>query len=358
MTQGLALRGVSKRYGTVEVLKPLDLEVGANEFLTILGPSGSGKTTILRLVGGFTEPTSGMISLAGQDITTLPINQRPCHTVFQDYALFPHMTVTENVGYGLLVRGTPKTEARSRIAQVLEVVGLGQLAGRYPAQLSGGQRQRTALARAIVLEPKLVLLDEPLGALDAELRRQMQEFLKALQRRIKTAFLFVTHDQEEAITMSDRIVVMRLGAIEQVGTPQEIYWRPRTAFVAGFFGDNNLIEVEAEPRANGLARIAGPLGNMDVPAAPDATGRCLLALRPESLTLQDGEAGGDVRVIVGEAADLVFTGGTSRLMVRIAALPDQPLRVQLTSRPGGNAPAPGSPVRIGFRPSEAAVVPA
>ena len=186
----------------------------------------------------------------------------------------------------------------------------------------------------------------------------MQEFLKALQRRIKTAFLFVTHDQEEAITMSDRIVVMRLGAIEQVGTPQEIYWRPRTAFVAGFFGDNNLIEVEAEPRANGLARIAGPLGNMDVPAAPDATGRCLLALRPESLTLQDGEAGGDVRVIVGEAADLVFTGGTSRLMVRIAALPDQPLRVQLTSRPGGNAPAPGSPVRIGFRPSEAAVVPA
>ena len=140
MTQGLALRGVSKRYGTVEVLKPLDLEVGANEFLTILGPSGSGKTTILRLVGGFTEPTSGMISLAGQDITTLPINQRPCHTVFQDYALFPHMTVTENVGYGLLVRGTPKTEARSRIAQVLEVVGLGQLAGRYPARLSGGQR--------------------------------------------------------------------------------------------------------------------------------------------------------------------------------------------------------------------------
>ncbi|MFL5332095.1 MAG: ABC transporter ATP-binding protein [Geminicoccaceae bacterium] len=358
MTQGLVLEGVGKCYGTVEVLKPLDLEVGPNEFLTILGPSGSGKTTILRLVGGFTEPSAGRISLGGQDITTLPINRRPCHTVFQDYALFPHMTVAENVGYGLLVRGTRKADARPRIEQVLEVVGLGQLASRYPAQLSGGQRQRTALARAIVLEPKLVLLDEPLGALDAELRRQMQGFLKALQRRIKTAFLFVTHDQEEAITMSDRIVVMRLGAIEQVGTPQEIYWRPRTAFVAGFFGDNNLIEVQAERGANGMARIAGPLGTMNVPATPGTRGRCLLALRPESLTLLDGEPEGDVRVIVGEAADLVFTGGTSRLMVKVPALPDQPLRVQLTSRPGGDAPAPGSPVRIAFRPREAAVVPA
>jgi spermidine/putrescine transport system ATP-binding protein len=358
MTQGLVLEGVGKRYGPVEVLRPLDLEVGPDEFLTILGPSGSGKTTILRLVGGFTDPSSGRISLTGQDITGLPINRRPCHTVFQDYALFPHMTVAENVGYGLLVRGTPRSEAHARIGQVLEVVGLGRLAARYPAQLSGGQRQRTALARAIVLEPKLVLLDEPLGALDAELRRQMQEFLKSLQRRIKTAFLFVTHDQEEAITMSDRIVVMRLGAIEQVGTPQEIYWRPRTAFVAGFFGDNNLIQVQAEPGANGMARIAGPLGTMDVPATAGTRGPGLLALRPESLTLLDGEPEGEVRAIAGEAADLIFTGGTSRLMVKVPALPDQPLRVQITSRPGDHAPAPGTPVRIAFRPAEAAVVPA
>jgi spermidine/putrescine transport system ATP-binding protein len=186
----------------------------------------------------------------------------------------------------------------------------------------------------------------------------MQEFLKSLQRRIRTAFLFVTHDQEEAITMSDRIVVMRLGAIEQVGTPQEIYWRPRTAFVAGFFGDNNLIQVQAEPGANGMARIAGPLGTMDVPATAGTRGPGLLALRPESLTLLDGEPEGEVRAIAGEAADLIFTGGTSRLMVKVPALPDQPLRVQITSRPGDHAPAPGTPVRIAFRPAEAAVVPA
>jgi spermidine/putrescine transport system ATP-binding protein len=359
MTQGLVLEGVGKRYGPVEVLRPLDLEVGPDEFLTILGPSGSGKTTILRLVGGFTDPSSGRISLTGQDITGLPINRRPCHTVFQDYALFPHMTVAENVGYGLLVRGTPRSEAHARIGQVLEVVGLGRLAARYPAQLSGGQRQRTALARAIVLEPKLVLLDEPLGALDAELRRAdagvPQVPAAAYQDRL---LLFVTHDQEEAITMSDRIVVMRLGAIEQVGTPQEIYWRPRTAFVAGFFGDNNLIQVQAEPGANGMARIAGPLGTMDVPATAGTRGPGLLALRPESLTLLDGEPAGDVRAIAGEAADLIFTGGTSRLMVKVPALPDQPLRVQITSRPGDHAPAPGTPVRIAFRPAEAAVVPA
>jgi len=324
----------------------------------MLGPSGSGKTTCLRMIAGFEAPTAGRVMLGGRDVTDLPPYERDVNTVFQDYALFPHMTVAENVGYGLLVRGARKADARPRIEQVLKVVGLGQLASRYPAQLSGGQRQRTALARAIVLEPKLVLLDEPLGALDAELRRQIQGFLKALQRRIKTAFLFVTHDQEEAITMSDRIVVMRLGAIEQVGTPQEIYWRPRTAFVAGFFGDNNLIEVQAERGTNGMARIAGPLGTMNVPATPGTRGRCLLALRPESLTLLDGEPEGDVRVIVGEAADLVFTGGTSRLMVKVPALPDQPLRVQITSRPGDHAPAPGTPVRIAFRPAEAAVVPA
>jgi spermidine/putrescine transport system ATP-binding protein len=356
MEPGLILAGVSKRYGRLQVLQPLDLVVGANEFLTILGPSGSGKTTILRLVGGFTEPTGGRISLGGVDITDLPINRRPCHTVFQDYALFPHMTVAENVGYGLLVRGTPRSEAAGRIAAVLEVVGLGELAGRYPGQLSGGQRQRTALARAIVLEPKLVLLDEPLGALDAELRRQMQGFLKELQRRIRTAFLFVTHDQEEAITMADRIVVMRAGIVEQVGTPREIYWRPRTAFVAGFFGDNNLIEVEAAEAGGGLARVDGPLGPLRI--ASPTRGRCLLALRPESLRLVEGGPEPGQSMIAGEVAELVFTGATSRLLVRVPQLGDRPLWVQLTSRPGGEAPAPGAPVQLAFRPEDAALVPA
>jgi ABC-type Fe3+/spermidine/putrescine transport system ATPase subunit len=186
----------------------------------------------------------------------------------------------------------------------------------------------------------------------------MQEFLKALQRRIRTAFLFVAHEQEEAIAMSDRIVVMRQGAVEQVGTPQQFYWRPRAAFVAGFFGDNNLIEVEAEPAPGGLARISGPLGAMAVPAPAAARGRCLLALRPESLRLVEVGSAGDLTVVAGEATDLALTGGTSRLMVGLAALPEQPLRVQLTSRPGGDAPTPGSPVRIVFRPADAALVPA
>jgi spermidine/putrescine transport system ATP-binding protein len=365
---GLRLEAVSKRYGTVEVLHPLDLAVGANEFVTILGPSGSGKTTVLRLVGGFTEPTTGRIRLDGLDITDLPINRRPCHTVFQDYALFPHMTVTENVGYGLMVRRVAREEIGRRVREVLAIVGLTELAGRYPAQLSGGQRQRTALARAIVLEPKLVLLDEPLAALDAGLRRQMQEFLKALQRRFKTAFLFVTHDQEEAITMADRIVVMRQGTIEQVGTPQAVYWKPRTAFVAGFFGDNNLIEVEAEPASGGGSlAVSGPLGRFAVPAATAAAaaaeaqggGRLLLALRPESLQLlaDAGAVPPGLQAIAGEVVDLVFTGPTSRLAVALPGLPDQPLRVQLTSRPAGGELVPGTPVRLAFRPADVTLVP-
>jgi spermidine/putrescine transport system ATP-binding protein len=358
MTQGLVLEGVGKRYGPVEVLRPLDLEVGPDEFLTILGPSGSGKTTILRLVGGFTDPSSGRISLTGQDITGLPINRRPCHTVFQDYALFPHMTVAENVGYGLLVRGTPRSEAHARIGQVLRSwawAGSPPATRRSSRAASGSARPLPAPSSS---SPSSSCSTSRWAPSTPSCAGQMQEFLKSLQRRIRTAFLFVTHDQEEAITMSDRIVVMRLGAIEQVGTPQEIYWRPRTAFVAGFFGDNNLIQVQAEPGANGMARIAGPLGTMDVPATAGTRGPGLLALRPESLTLLDGEPEGEVRAIAGEAADLIFTGGTSRLMVKVPALPDQPLRVQITSRPGDHAPAPGTPVRIAFRPAEAAVVPA
>jgi ABC-type Fe3+/spermidine/putrescine transport system ATPase subunit len=259
--------------------------------------------------------------------------------------------VAENVGYGLMVRGLPRAERDQRVRGVLEMVGMAELAGRYPAQLSGGQSQRTALARAIVLEPKLVLLDEPLAALDAELRRQMQGFLKDLQRRLATCFLFVTHDQEEAITMSDRVVVMRHGRIEQVGTPREVYWRPRTAFVAGFFGDNNLVPVAAVGREAGAVIVDGPLGRLRVPGRAE-TDRLLLALRPESLRLGEGEAS-----LSGEVADLVFTGATSTLLVRLPG-GSPPLRVQLRSRPEGEGLAPGAPVRLGFRPADVALVPA
>ena len=256
---GLELKDVSKRYGPVEVLHPLSLDVANGEFLTLLGPSGSGKTTVLRLIGGFAEVSGGRILFEGRDVTNLPANRRPFNTVFQDYALFPHMTVLQNAGYGPLVQRRSGDTTRKLIDETLDIVGLSGLRDRYPAQLSGGQRQRVALARAIVCEPKVILLDEPLAALDATLRRQMQVFLKQIQRRIKTTFIFVTHDQDEAITMSDRIVVMSEGRIEQTGDPKELYFRPRTRFVAGFFGDNNLIA-----------------GTMSAPGEIDtALGRCL-----------------------------------------------------------------------------------
>ena len=247
----LQLIALAKRYDQTSVLEGIDLAVEDGEFLTILGPSGSGKTTILRLIGGFTEPSAGQILFDGSDIAQVPIHRRPFNTVFQDYALFPHMTVGQNVGYGLMVRGVARAGIRARVADALEMVALQDFGQRYPNQLSGGQRQRVALARALICEPKLILLDEPLGALDAELRRQMQEFLKSLQRRVRITFLFVTHDQEEAIAMSDRICVMNQGAIEQVGAPDEIYYRPRTRFVATFFGDNNLLPGSKTTRRRG-----------------------------------------------------------------------------------------------------------
>ena len=223
----LELRSVSKSYGSTAILHNVDLGVRDGEFITILGPSGSGKTTILRLIGGFTAPSEGEILLDGRNIASMPINRRPFNTVFQDYALFPHLTVEGNVGYGLAVRGTRRAEISTRVHDALELVQLGTLGKRYPAELSGGQRQRVALARAIICRPRLILLDEPLAALDVELRRQMQVFLKSIQTEIRTTFLFVTHDQEEAIAMADRICVMNSGRILQIGSPHEVYYRPR-----------------------------------------------------------------------------------------------------------------------------------
>jgi len=241
MTQSLdllSLRAVSKSYGPVPVLHEIDLAIRDGEFLTVLGPSGSGKTTVLRLIGGLESVTSGAIYLDDRDISRVAINRRPFNTVFQDYALFPHMTVAANIGYGLSIRRRPRPEIKRRVTEALDLVQLGKFADRYPAQLSGGQRQRVALARALICEPRLVLLDEPLAALDLELRRQMQEFLKSIQREIKTTFLFVTHDQEEAIGMADRICVMESGRIRQLGTPHELYYRPSCEFVARFLHED------------------------------------------------------------------------------------------------------------------------
>ncbi len=244
----VSVRGVRKTFGSgpdaVHAVDGVDLDVADGEFFCLLGPSGSGKTTLLRMIAGFELPTSGQILLGGNDVTTLPPYDRDVNTVFQDYALFPHMTVQENIEYGLKVKRVAKAERRVRAAEALASVRLADYGSRKPAQLSGGQRQRVALARALVNRPKVLLLDEPLGALDLKLRQQMQIELKAIQHDVGITFLFVTHDQEEALTMSDRIAVFNNGRVEQVGTPAAIYERPATPFVAGFVGISNLIEGE------------------------------------------------------------------------------------------------------------------
>ncbi|MFF4534568.1 ABC transporter ATP-binding protein [Streptomyces aureus] len=240
--KAIRLQGLRKAFGETTAVAGVDLEIADGEFFSMLGPSGSGKTTVLRMIAGFESPTEGRIELAGQEVTGLAPFERDVHTVFQDYALFPHMTVEENVAYGLKVRKVPKAERLVRARKALADVRLEGFGRRRPAQLSGGQRQRVALARALVGRPRVLLLDEPLGALDLKLREQMQVELKAIQREVGITFVFVTHDQEEALTMSDRVAVFNQGRIEQVGTPAEIYERPATAFVAGFVGTSNLLD--------------------------------------------------------------------------------------------------------------------
>jgi len=238
----ISVRGLTKRYGDVVAVDAVDLDISAGEFFTMLGPSGSGKTTTLRMIAGFEIPDEGTIELAGEDVSRLPPYDRPVNTVFQDYALFPHMTVQQNVEYGLMVKKVKKGERRERAKDALEMVRLGSHGGRKPSQLSGGQRQRVALARAIVNRPKVLLLDEPLGALDLKLRQEMQIELKSIQREVGITFVYVTHDQEEALTMSDRLAVFNQGRIEQIGPPAEVYEHPQSEFIAGFVGVSNVIE--------------------------------------------------------------------------------------------------------------------
>jgi spermidine/putrescine transport system ATP-binding protein len=343
----IRLAGIGKSYGSVTVLQPFDLEIGDGEFLTILGPSGSGKTTILRMLGGFTAPSTGRILLDGTDITDTPIFRRPFNTVFQDYALFPHMTVSRNVGYGLRMRRRPKAEVDRRVAEALAVVGLSDKAGRHPGELSGGQRQRVALARAIICEPRVVLLDEPLAALDAGLRRSMQEFLKDLQRRIRTTFIFITHDQEEAISMSDRIVVMDHGRVEQVGTPKEIYYRPRSEFVARFFGENNLLPA----RAAGVAGIDSPLGRHVL--APSSGSPTAVAIRPESLSLRPGA---DRRSATGAVESLTFLGATTQIVVRLGGDHTHSVKIRLPTPEFDGRADVGDPISVFWSDADVSVL--
>ena len=298
-TPAVRFTGVSRHFGEVRAVDGVNLDIWDGEFFSLLGPSGSGKTTCLRMIAGCDQPTAGAIALYGQDVTTRPPYERDVNTVFQDYALFPHMNVGENIGYGLMIKKVPRAERERRIAEMLELVRLPGLAGRRPAQLSGGQRQRVALARALINHPRVLLLDEPLGALDLKLRQEMQVELKALQQRLGITFVFVTHDQEEALTMSDRIAVFNHGRIEQVGAPAEIYENPATTFVAGFVGISNVVSGAAAQAITGHAAT--------------------FTVRPEKIHLREPgaptaaeEYGAD-----GQIRDVVYLGMHTRYLVAL-----------------------------------------
>ncbi|VXB07546.1 ABC transporter ATP-binding protein [Pseudoclavibacter sp. 8L] len=298
---GVTLTGIRKKFGDFTAVESLDLQVRSGEFFSMLGPSGSGKTTVLRMIAGFERPTEGTIELGGTDVTDVPPFSREVNTVFQDYALFPHMTIAQNVAYGLRVRRASKAERTERVQQALEQVQLAHLADRKPSQLSGGQRQRIALARALILKPRVLLLDEPLGALDKQLREQMQIELKQIQREIGITFIFVTHDQEEALTLSDRIAVFNQGRIEQIGSPVEVYDSPATPFVAGFLGVSNLLEADAARTATGIDG--------------------LVSIRPERITLHaiDTVTAPGLHSAVGVVEEVVYTGPSTRFIIRTDA---------------------------------------
>lgn len=299
---------VSRHFGDVKAVDSVDLEIYDGEFFSMLGPSGSGKTTCLRMIAGFDRPTSGQIFLYGQEVSSLPPFERDVNTVFQDYALFPHMTIDDNIAYGLMIKGVAKAERKKRVDDMLDLVRLPGFGYRKPSQLSGGQRQRVALARALINHPKVLLLDEPLGALDLKLRQQMQVELKSIQERVGITFIFVTHDQEEALTMSDRIAVFNLGKIEQIGTPSEVYEKPATSFVAGFVGTSNLISGDVAKRITGSEEtfsvrpekiFLGPALDKPVEGKYSAPGtvRDVIYLGLYTRYLVDLDDGGDLVVI-------------------------------------------------------------
>ncbi len=344
----LSIRNVAKHFGKNPVLRNISLDVAEGEFLTILGESGSGKTTLLRIIAGFETASSGEVWMGQERLDRLPPYRRRVNTVFQSYALFPHLTVEENVAYGLRVAKRPAAEIASRVSEALEKVKMSRLAKSKPSRISGGQQQRVALARALVNRPRLLLLDEPLSALDANLRRQMQVELKSLQREVGISFVFVTHDQEEAMVMSDRIALLRSGELEQVAAPREIYGRPATAYAAQFIGHTNLLKGEVKA---GVVRS----GQLSWPTAI-ADGPVLFSLRPEKIRLaENSEAHGSVR-IRGKVCDRAFHGSTDLirvecgneavLVVRTPASADELDDVELEFFPSDAVQVRESPERI------------
>jgi spermidine/putrescine transport system ATP-binding protein len=308
-----------KRFGDFTAVAGINLEMPSGEFFSLLGPSGCGKTTTLRMIAGFERPTEGQILLDGADMAQTPPHKRSVNTVFQSYALFPHLTVEENVAFGLKYQKASKEETRDRVARALELVQMSQFATRRPNQLSGGQQQRVALARALILNPKVLLLDEPLGALDAKLRKRLQIELKTLQEEVGITFIYVTHDQEEALTMSDRIAVMSQGRVEQVGAPKDIYENPATAYVADFLGVSNLMDAEAAgPVADGCAVKLGEFDLIAGQGEPDLRGPCKVTIRPERIDIEPQGASGQNR-IPAMIERVVYVGATLQIIVHLAS---------------------------------------
>ena len=345
----LVIEGLSRRYGPVTALEPTDLTVSAGEFLTLLGPSGSGKTTLLQMVCGLVEPTTGRVLIDGRDETATPVHRRDVGLVFQHYALFPHLTVTENVEFPLRMRGRAAAEVRKRAAEALAMVKLDELAGRFPRELSGGQQQRVALARCFVYQPSIILMDEPLGALDRKLREHMQIEIKRLHRETGATIIYVTHDQEEALALSDRICLMNLARVEQVGTPREIYARPRTTFAADFIGVSNIFRGRLEKGTDGARRLVTQHGAFLLPAQANGVAEAaVLVVRPEHLVI--GAADGNV--IAGRVTDTVFAGAETRVIASLDGGETVTARLGPTMKP----PALGERVTLGWHPDAAVLV--
>jgi putative spermidine/putrescine transport system ATP-binding protein len=346
----LELIGITKRYGDFKAVDDFSLDVADGEFLVLLGPSGCGKTTTLRAIAGFVEPTAGQVRLGDRDITALPPWKRNAGLVFQSYALFPHITVAENVAFGLEMRKMPKTEMAPRIAEALRLVRLDHLSDRLPRQLSGGQQQRVALARALVFRPDVLLLDEPLSNLDAKLRQDVRVEIRELQRKLGLTTVMVTHDQEEALIMADRLVVMSEGRIRQIGSQQDLYERPAEKFVADFVGRSTFID----GRIDGPGRFVSA-GGLVIACEASGSGKASLALRPERLALLNGAAQASDNGFSGTVEFISYLGSQVDLHVRLSA--QERVIVQIQNRPDQPLPALGAQVRVGWSKSTGRVFP-
>ncbi len=348
----LSIQNVKKAFGDTTVVQDFNLDVGSGEFVSFLGPSGCGKTTVLRMVAGFEEPSVGKIVIGGKDVTRLKPNQRKIGMVFQAYALFPNLTVAQNIAFGLKVAGVPKADCDRRVAEMLDLIKLPQFGDRYPYQLSGGQQQRVALARAIAPKPKLLLLDEPLSALDAKVRVSLRDEIRAIQKELGITTVFVTHDQEEALSISDRIVVMYGGKAEQLGTPFEIYNRPATKFVANFVGTLNVLEATVTDATSGKVRV----GNSEVVLKDklngSSTGETLsLALRPEAISL--GRQAGREATLGGQISEVSFLGSVIRVRV---GLGKESVSLDTFNSPAFPPPKVGDTAEISFSPEDVLVL--